>query len=317
MDIFTSTEQVTEEYHPEFPNIEPTIESSNEIVYEMNEMTYKILAATYISDIMVESMISEGTTDIKPLTEGIIKDLIDKSIKNFNNFKAKIREWFGKISRYFADNTLIIKKYIEKNEKTILENIEKITKYEYKGIPFTNLDKLFDQSKMYLNSALAYTRQSRLDIDNSSIHVTSSSKIEKSKNEIEKIVNELYTERLQLKHFFMSDKDGVQEIISINKTDVQLYINFCKKSNDGIKKIKEIEKITINAIDYAIKNLNISKNGENATEINNKISFYNSIITSIQSLNTMIISIYKKAVNQYFGQLRKLVSNPEKLKDKE
>ena len=82
MAIFTNT-SYENDYVCENVNVEPTMEGSAQIMYEFASDIYKTISATYISDIMIESAISEGATNMEDVMEKTVSDFAKSAKEKF------------------------------------------------------------------------------------------------------------------------------------------------------------------------------------------------------------------------------------------
>lgn len=282
-------------------NVSPTEEGSSEILYEGARDLYRIVAAAYISDIMIESSVLEGTGDMEVLTEGTIKDLKDKIVKKFKEIWAKIKEWFNRI-------------------------IESVKVFFMSGETFANKyeSALIEKAKTLKAESVVYEGY-EYAIDADAIEGEVTSRVEKYKAVINKAIgnvdketdtNEVVTAACEnigggniaeIKEDFTKKVRGGDIKVTIKNVGgkVSDMIKVCKNAKKLIKAIKDLKDKTEKSVNAAIADIN---KDEGANTIAKKTTLYNSIISVQQGLNSVGISLIKEQYRTYTSVLKKVFS---------
>lgn len=125
---------VTESYKGKMGFIIPTSECFDEIITESAKDSYKLRAATYVSDILMEEAVMEGANS-EILLEGFGRDLWEKIKTMFKKLVAKIKEWYNAFKRALALLITSGKEFVTKFEKELLKKNAK--GYKYKTFKYT------------------------------------------------------------------------------------------------------------------------------------------------------------------------------------
>lgn len=89
------TESTTEIEVPVYEgHLEPTVEGFQSILLESHEEMYRAQATLYISDILMEEAVFEGTSEPEPLMEAFAQDQWERLKKIFVTLKSKVKAWF-------------------------------------------------------------------------------------------------------------------------------------------------------------------------------------------------------------------------------
>ena len=115
--------------------MQPTSACLEGILTESAQESYQIRAGLYVSDVIMEEAIFEGSATPEVLMEGLGNDIWTKIKAMFTKLWNKIKSWFEAIKRHLA---LIFKSGVEFVEKFEKEIRAKVTKgFKYKGYKYT------------------------------------------------------------------------------------------------------------------------------------------------------------------------------------
>lgn len=301
MAIFNTTNIETEN---EYPNVTGTLESSAEILYEFNAGINKVLGAAYVADIMIESAVSEGATNVEVLVESSVKDMAKKAREWFEEFFKKIEVWFKRLYLTIADRTKIISAFSKKHGKEALHNFDNYTG-EKATISGHNYKVGADQTLIIkateFNNSLK-TNVEKNDYANADELLTEYT-IDKFKEDLHKDI-------------FGQGKPVDFPEMTIKREYVVEAEKVCSGSDNIIKSIKRLEKETKDSIKKSINELKKHESEkEEAAVVSKAIRVNKTLVSRLQSINNIFISEYQKILAQNYKILKKAYSlKPEKEK---
>jgi len=159
MAIFTSNKVLTENVNlPEVGEIMPTMEASDQILYEFAEDMYKINAALYVSDVIIEQSVMEGAENPEALLENVVGDFFKKIVEAFKKLWAKIKAWFKEVIKTLEVQFMSGEKFIKKYKKELED--KKATGFNYKGYKYDvakmekSIDDVAKKASGYTNTDL-------------------------------------------------------------------------------------------------------------------------------------------------------------------
>lgn len=296
MAIFGSTNLV-ENFDERTYTVSPTEEGSAEIMYESTRELYKIVGAAYISDVMIESSILEGSTDISVVTEATLKEIKEKIINTFKKMIAKIKEWFKQLIEsvkvFFMNGEKFAKEYgsaLIKKAKDLKDDSVTYEGYEYK-LQATDLK----------DKVVGFVEKYKKVVEGEIKNVTSATDTAEVAEKGFKAIG--YETLTEAKEKFVEEVRG-----SVTKTtitgvgkNVSTMVDVCSKAKALINGIKELETKTEGAVKAAIADINKE---EDAAVITKKTTLYNGIISVQQGFNTVATSLIKEQYRVYTSVLK-------------
>lgn len=292
-------------------NIEPTMEGSAQIMYEFASDMYKLISATYISDIMIESAITEGATDVQPLMEKTVKEFAKNAKEKFIELKNKIVAWFknviDKIKVFFMNSS----KFIVKYEKAINDNIENIGSFEYTGYKYST-------SKANSPCDIGEAKIAELKGVVEKIGKTVTKDEGDTKYKIDETIAKTVGDAgvSGMKDDLIEKMRGgrtSKDIIKVAKNDVSSMIDAVKNSKQVIENIEKLRKKTNEALDGIIKEFDTAENRNiNANAVTTMAEYYNKGITAIQAVNTVAVNEENTRCRQFTAVLKKLATAKKK-----
>jgi len=288
---FTSVMEQDESYIAEqYPYIMPTIEAAYEIACEGYADVHKLIAGLYVSDVLIETAVAEGS-DAEPLIEGAISDFLKKVKDKFIEIKNKIIAWFKKIIENLKIRFTSSAKFVQTYKKQIAEKAKTSAMANFTTTIHTKLigaDIVGEVTKAIetIKTVASTDKGSEKfpEIMAKKVH-SKASTIGELK---EAITNEI-----------MGDEDKEKRLSS---SDVNKMIDFCSTINSTIEKLNGIKDKGTKAIDQFIKDLD--KVNANEDKISKKVSNYNTAISAIQQMNTVGVSLVNKANSEFIAILR-------------
>ena len=122
----------------EYDYIQPTTEAIDQILTESAKDSYKIRAAMYISDVLMERSILIESADPQVLLEGFGKDIYTKLKNMLITMWNKIKSWYEAIKKYFLRIFTSGKEFVKKFDKEL--RAKNVKGYKYKSFKYT-MDK--------------------------------------------------------------------------------------------------------------------------------------------------------------------------------
>lgn len=287
-----------------YDSVSPTEEGSEQILYEGSRDLYKIIAASYVSDIMIESSVLEGSADPEVLAEGTIKDMVKKIINKFKEILNKIIAWFKKV----IENIMVLfmsgEKFAKKYETQLIEKAKKLKSDDvvYEGYEYIEASKI------------GATASAWVDKFNSVIGgIKAGDTAEDVIETAYKAIDSDYTNVSEVKEGFVKfvhKGETSKTTVKGANNNVSEMINVCKKHKTLIDNMKELESKITKRINAYIKDLGTVNDSESdaAKIISTKTSVYNSAIALNQGLNQTAISLIKEMYRTYTAVLKKIWS---------
>ena len=267
MAIFTSNNVVLENDIPAVEGILPTMEASDQILYEFAEDMYKINAALYVSDVIIEQSVTEGAENPETLMENVVTDFFKKLVEAFKKLWAKIKGWFKEVIKSLEVLFMNGEKFIKKYKKELED--KKATGFKYKGFKY-------DVAKMETAVAGITTKATGYSNTNlGSLDGVSKEDLENRLGDIAKLTGAEFIEKVfgkattDLKKDIVTDLRGgtdtqyeLSDFEGFNKSAMISFVEGYKKCIDNVKKdAAEADKNLSNCI-KAIESAGKSYKGE-------------------------------------------------------
>lgn len=311
MAIFGNSQVLESVTLPEVGNILPTMEASDQIIYESAEEMYKINAALYVADIMIEQSLCEGAGNAEVLVEGVVGDFFRRIINMFKKMWAKIKEWFANVLKaikiLFMSGTEFVKKYKSELDK------KNVTGYIYNAYKY-DVDKMNSAIDKVVNTNSKYVATKLPDLKDAT-----KESVENSLGDIAKMDNTEWIEDLCGKYGIGSANNVSelkQEVVSIcrdgmdtklelkdfegnSKSEMIKFIEGFKKCIDDIAKDnKDTDKNFNNAI-KAIESGERSYKGGNS-DVSSAISKVASNMRSCLSISQAMYAVKKQMYEEVY-----------------
>lgn len=330
MAIFTNTKAVVEETLPEVGEIMGTMEASDQILYEAAEDFYKINAGLYISDILIEQAVTEGSADPEALMEGTIKDFFKKIIEALKKFWAKVKAWFKGVIENIKVLFMSGEKFIKEYEKKLKE--KKATGFKYRAYKY-NSDASFKLgTKVGAEAAKVLNLPTSINADASVedakakfgeiAELDSTDFVEKVCSSIAsncKTISDIKKECIKVCH---NNSDEPQDWVDFNgnsKDEMIDGVKNYKKSMDIVNKMATETDAKFSNLIKAFTSLEKSiKDNSSLTSVIGKVSTNaKSVISLYQGFNATAISLAKEEYATYLSILKRYAVYKDKSATKE
>lgn len=329
MAIFNSNNSyVSESSLPSYPNMAPTSEASDLIIYDFAKDISTIIEATYVADIMIETAIlEESISDVDAATEGVVSDVIAKIKEALKKFWGKVKEWFKSVKRFFTLRFGDHVKFINEYEQDIKDRINVVSGFEMEGYDYKlkEAEKIITKVTDVANNevttglsansviitdpkgkdkaeALAGTSLGKSDTDEYTVAICKACDGKSSIGEIEESI---------MKTFRNNAKE--ESKIKIKAEDVFGAISFIKKNASIVSEFENQGKVTERTIETAIadfdkldKSLKDKDAAGIATLINRIAANARICLSIIQTMNKCRKTVYSEYENSRMDIIRKL-----------
>lgn len=169
------TESTTEVEVPVYEgHLEPTVEGFQSILLESHEEMYRAQATLYISDILMEEAVFEGTAEPEPLMEAFAQDQWERLKKIFVALKSKVKAWFDAFVSQVKSRVTSGAKFIETFGNELKD--KDAAGFTYTAYPY---NKKEGDSKLDAISAKLQQALDSIDLDLSSFKATTAENHEK------------------------------------------------------------------------------------------------------------------------------------------
>lgn len=326
MAIFGNTNLGSNYEVPAFEGAMPTMEYSDQALYEFAEDIYKIQAGLYVSDIMLEEAImTESNCNPEALLENVFTDMFAKIKDALKKLWAKITGWFKEVRKHleivFGNGVTVVKKY----ENELKERAKNAKDYEYTGYVYdiAKFDSTIDKWSKAAEDKLA-----KLDGVSGDTYDAYASKFgdlgtqttdDFSETLIKGLTNkasnmsELKEELLSIAR---SDADRTEKIIGFKGNSVTEMIDFVKNNSKALAQIDKDKSATDKRFNEVIKGYDklekslADKKIEGITKLINQATSNAKFCLSVcQNLNNCRQQIYKEAFGTYVRALKGLLTS--------
>ena len=303
MAIFTNTSYVTESV--DYDNIQPTMEGSSKILYEFSSDIYKLIGATYVADVMIESAVNEGATDIDAVLEGTAKDFKKKVVEKFKELKNKIVAWFKRVIEKIKVFFMGSKKFVEQYEDTIKNNFNNMKKKPtYNGYDYMETK---DMAKKHETVVKAF--KDRIDEvkdfkEKEDVYVADTWVEETIKKVDSKASNVSELKENLKKEYYggnLSKKD-----ITIN--NVTKLIDSVKDKGNTITTVQTLGNDIEHEIEGIISDINGTKDNADLSVITVKTNMFKQCVTIIQGVTSVTVSALNESARDNLAVLKKIVT---------
>lgn len=315
MAIFSSKSVLTESQtgfdHVDY-NVQPTMEASDQILYEFAEDMYKAQAGLYISDIIIEQAVSEGA-EPEALVEGTVKDFFKRIKDALKKLWDKIVAWFKSIIENLKVMFSSGEKFIKKYEKAI--NEKKDDKFEYTGFKYDmnalltipELPKSLDEVAKQIETNYEDLKDDEFDVDEGKKEVLASTAATcglsgiDSVDELKKeLVSKLRGGDVAKSTFTFSSGNGKGQMIDLVKNHSKILKGINKYYTDFNNAMSKV-------IKACEKAENKVKEGGNTTVFSKLVTVYKYGISLAQAVCSVRISIQKEAYGACLATLKRFV----------
>lgn len=329
MAIFT-TNAISNDVNMYTGTVLPTMEASDEIVYEASENMYKIQAGLYISDIMIEQAVTEGYGGGEALMEGAVKDFFKKILDTLKKFWAKVKAWFKSVIEHIQVYFMNGKKFIEKykdalNKKEAKNFTYSAHKYDIDKMEST-ADKVIKEAQRYMSPKISgITSESNADwVKNSfgTVALTSSEFVEtlckKAIGGCDSIA--AIKEQLALiARDMVNDKRDWKDFNGNSKADM---IKYVEKNSEILNKIKEANSESDSNFKNAISAIgslenSIKDNDKLVSVISTVSGNVKTALSLTQGVYAVKTAMYKEAYGEFLGILKSYALYKDKSATKE
>ena len=300
MAIFTNTQYVAEEVEV-YDNIEPTMESASEILYEFSSDIYKLIGAVYVSDIMIEGSVTEGATDVEALVEATMNEFVKKVIAKLKELKNKIVTWFKKvianIKKFFNKSKDFLKKY----KKRIVDNFKRNgLSSSYEGYRYLEFEEIMDLSMRYmrpLSDIMVKEKIFNTDYSIDELERMYVTALQKGANDSTIEDHSAFKDS-----FLYKIRGNMTEPETIKVNNVLPYMTEVDMAPSIIDLIEASCDVATTSIDKSIAFYDIMR-GASDQYITMRTSIINKSITVIELISTTAVSTIQEALGHYFKML--------------
>lgn len=305
MSIFSNSQYMVEETY----DIEPTLEGASEVLYEFSTHTYKLISATYVADIMMESAVTEGATNIDILVEATMNELVRKFIDRLKELKAKMVAWFRKVINKIKSLTVDYKKFISQYKDQIIENFAKMKDVSYHGYDYRELYNILS----WTNNSMIYLNTIYEDINKDDSMVTIFDIDERIIEQVKR--TGMFNLGITKEPKDLNDlKEKVKIIMTkgstndepVKVTDINAFLNTFENAQGWVKNIEEASKKYEKTINDAMVVIQRKSGFKYITA--NDVDKCNKCVTMITHISTTGINTIQDALRTYYSTLKKIAT---------
>lgn len=300
MAIFANT-LLENDYSHDYVNVDPTMEGSAQIMYEFASDMYKLISATYISDIMIESAISEGATDIEGVMEKTVSDFAKAAKERFIKLKDQIKAWFKRIRDKFKAFFLSAEKFVQTYEKQILENLKRVGSYKYYGYKFT------DDGPCSIATEEINKIKGIVDTIGTSVEKGEADRIKEHLDGVFGSDTGVTGKKEEFQKQVRGGQTNTVEI-TVSEATAKKMIKAISNHKVVIADLNKLEASTEKNINKMIDELKKDESKKATADIvSKKVKLFNNCISGIQALNSMAASEENIRYKQYHAALKKIL----------
>jgi len=307
-----------------YPNTIPTSEGHDLIITESAKESYQIRAGMYISDVMMEESVFEGTSTVDILLEGFATDMWTRIKSMFKTLMDKLKSWYEVVRRALSLIFSSGKEFVTKFETEIRGKNPK--GFKYKGFKYTiesaqsavsdKLGKIAKAHEDYAKDIEGNAVSSSAHQDALTKHkdtLQSEYNAENSKEELLKVLGAESLSEFQdnLKKACRNNETEKQEFESFNGPTREEMMTSLKNKDKTINVITEKEKKATTLINRSITAINQAANkfkGDDYSKIAPFVGHSSEMmrftITLVSTIARVEIDAYKEEARDYQSILK-------------
>lgn len=313
--------------------VDSSLSGLQTVLSESAYEAYQLQAGMYISDVLMEEAVFEGTSTPEILIEGFLKNSWDRLVKIFEDLWKKVQGWFAAAKQSLQVLLLSGEKFVAKFGDVIKKKDAKDFKYEgYKytlsagsdkvGAHIANLEKGLNEAVGFKIDETSMTVAGQKDQFTKADHKEAYDLSQEKKNLLSKLGNEDLSAILaDVREEFRNGAKDATEISGFSANSKEQMLELVKDSKTIVGNLDKAYKVlkadferTLTSVKQA-KNILSKEDDKKATNkakvtafANHKYQLAHFALTTMSSLHATEVSCIKEAAKAFQKALKSFIS---------